>query len=346
MVDHITLMSKQVVIILGRNDQVVAFPVRPVYKVVATGERVVRLIPAGRIERREIEHHVYVIELLYMRIPGYRAFRLMGKDRIALIALPPLHISGKGDSYALALQAGLRMASPGIIEHDERNAEPLFLIPIDRTLIGRDLLKPLRILVRRRQNRFIRRFPLYGFPQVLPVRPGQADAERTGFVTRIGPADIRHPIPAFPGLQRIAAPPLHIRKRRKSAALAGIPRPVTESQQTSLNRPFQQVITLGKPGLVSAAVLTGTAVVDQKGHVPLTLMAEHRRTVYLVIVGLRSQHQTILVRRPDLPVYPGHALLGDLPDRDSLTPSLSSQRSVQVNQRSAQAKGEGDGEYR
>ena len=98
MLYHITLMSKQFIVVLGRDDQIDSLPVRPVHQIIAGGKRIECLIFTRRLKSREIEHHIHITHLLDMCISCNCSIRFMRKDWISRITFPGLHILGKSDA--------------------------------------------------------------------------------------------------------------------------------------------------------------------------------------------------------------------------------------------------------
>ena len=159
-IDHATLMGKLVVVGLRRHYEVGPVPVGPVRKVVAGGKGVVGIIGPQGIEGREVEHHIDLLRRArplgqmwgqrhahYLRVAGDGAVGVVGKDGIAAVALPPLHVFRQGNAYALALGVAGVFAS-GVVEHDEGEFPegcwpPGFLLePIYGALVLRELLPP------------------------------------------------------------------------------------------------------------------------------------------------------------------------------------------------------------
>ena len=146
MVDNATLVGKHFVVRFRRNDEVFALPVSPMDEVIAGRERVEGVVFTCRIERREVEHHVKVAHLYYLRVAGYCAVRVVRKDGIALIAFPFLHIVRESNANTLTLRMCL-VLSRSVVEHHELVSELLFVHHVDRAFVLGHLLPPLRFLV-------------------------------------------------------------------------------------------------------------------------------------------------------------------------------------------------------
>ena len=67
----------------------------------------------------EVEHDIEVVHLGNLRVTRNDAAYFVGKNRVALVALPFFQVVGEGDAYAFSLQIVGRIDATGIIEHDE-----------------------------------------------------------------------------------------------------------------------------------------------------------------------------------------------------------------------------------
>ena len=308
--DDVTLMGKHLVVGLGRIDEVLALPVVPSHQVVAAREGVVGLVGAGGIEGGEVEHHVDVAHLHYLCVACDGPLRLMGEDRVALVAAPLLHVLRQGDADTLALEAGLGIDAPGVVVHHEGRAERLVLVPIDHRLVVCQAFPPLRVLLVVGQDRLLPRIPCMGRGGVV-LRPGHADGQGglDGFIAAARAAEVAHPGTAFVTLEGIRPAPLHVDEGRETGTLVGVPHAVAPREDTAQRAPLQEVVALGKPCLIATAVLRPASVVDDVGHVPLVAFAEDGGAVDFRIVGRRGDDQAILVGRLRLLVDLGHALL-------------------------------------
>ena len=112
-------MGKHFIVRLSRPDKVVTLPILPMYEVARNGKGIVGIILSRRIVSLEIKHHIEVAHLGYLSIARNNATHLVGKDRIAIIALPFLHIIRQGNANALCLQAVGWINATCIVKHHE-----------------------------------------------------------------------------------------------------------------------------------------------------------------------------------------------------------------------------------
>ena len=72
---------------------------------------------------------------------------------------------------------------------------------------------------------------------------------------------------------------------------------------------MQQIVTFSKPRFVAASIKSILAVINDVGHIPLPVLLEYRRAVYLMVVVRRRHHHTIFIGRAHLLVDALHILL-------------------------------------
>ena len=145
----------------------------------------------------------------------------------------------------------------------------------------------------------------------ITLRPCHTDVQRfaNGFITCTVTTDVGHPVVLLIFRNAVAAIPCPVNQGRKTTALVHVPAFVFIGKNASFCRPMQQIDALSEPRLVASSVSTLLAVIDDVSHIPLAVLLEHRRTVYLVVVVRRSHHQTIFIRRAHLLVDALHVLL-------------------------------------
>ena len=320
MLQHITLMGEHIIIRFGRINQVGSLPVLPVHQVPAHGKGIVGIVFSLRIKGREIEHDIIMRELHDLCISRNDARSLMKEDRIACLPLgcaerqtaPGSHVTGEGDTYTLSLQLVGRVDATGIIEHDERFAQRLVLIPVDGTFIMGEFLPPLCTLVVDRENRRRGCFPRMSLGNIAFCR-SHTHIERLadGLIARTFSTEIAHPVATFVFCHLIGSVPGPVYQRRISCTLVHIPSLVGIAEQAAQGFPLQQVIAGSEPCFIPSSIRSVLAVVYHIGHKPPVSFAIHHRTVYLVVVVLRCNHHTIFIRCLYLVVYLLHHVLAD-----------------------------------
>ena len=312
MLQHITLMGEHIIIRFGRINQVGSLPVLPVHQVPAYGKCIVGVVFSLRIIGREIEHDIIMRELHDLCISRNDARSLMKEYRIACLSLgcaerqtaPGSHVAGEGDTDTLSLQLIGRVDATGIIEHDERFAQRLVLIPVDGAFIMGEFLPPLCTLVVDRENRRRGCFPRMCLGDIAFCR-SHTHIERLadGLIARTFSTKITHPVATFVFCHFIRSVPSPVYQRRISSTLVHIPSLVGIAEQSAQVFPLQQVIAGSEPCFIPSAIRSVLAVVYHIGHIPLAALPVHHRTVYLVVVVLWGNHHTIFIRRLHLVVY-------------------------------------------
>ena len=206
-----------------------------------------------------------------------------------------------------------RVDAAGVVEHQEAAAEGLLLVVVDGALILRELLPPLGALVVDGEQGLVGRLPLVGLSDIA-LRPRQSDVQRFahGLVAGAVAADIGHPVVLLVFCDGIAAAPRPVDECRETAALVHVPPVGLVGEQAPLGLPVQQVVAAGEPRLVAAPVVSILAVVDDVGHHPLAVRAEHRGAVYLVVVVRRGHHHAVFIGCAYLVVDALHLLLTDI----------------------------------
>ena len=320
MLQHITLMGEHIIIRFGRINQVGSLPVLPVHQVPAHGKGIVGIVFSLRIKGREIEHDIIMRELHDLCISRNDARSLMKEDRIACLPLgcaerqtaPGSHVAGEGDTDAFCLQLVGRVDASGIIEHDERFAQRLVPIPVDGTFIMGEFLPPLCTLVVDRENRRRGCFPRMSLGDIAFGR-SHTHIERLadGLIARTFSTEIAHPVATFVFCHLIGSVPGPVYQRRISCTLVHIPSLVGIAEQAAQGFPLQQVIAGSEPCFIPSSIGSVLAVVYHIGHKPAVSFTVHHRTVYLVVVVLRSYHYTVFIRRLHLVVYLLHHVFAD-----------------------------------
>ena len=189
--------------------------------------------------------------------------------------------------------------SSGIVIHHEWIAEEFLVHTIHRALILCHVFPPLGVLVFVRHHRLARRLPRMSLRHV-ELRRGQSDAQRSVHRLIAGAlsSDVCHPVASLVSLYLIGAAPGVVYERRESSALVSVPFVAASVFEHSAEcLPVEQVAAGGNPCLVASAVGAAFAVVAHVGHKPLAVLAEHRRTVYLVAVVGRCHHHSVFVWR-------------------------------------------------
>ena len=234
----------------------------------------------------------------------------MAEDRVALVTGPLLHVLRERDADALALDVRGGVDAAGIVVHHEGCPQGLVLVPIDHGLVVREPFPPLCLLLTGSHHGLLPRLPLMGNGRTL-LGPCDTDGQGRldGFIAPPFSTEVAHPRPVLVTLEGIASAPLHIDQCRESGTLVAVPHAVAVGKDTSQCPPFQQVVALGKPGLIPAPVLGFLSIVNDVGHVPLVALTEDRRAVNLGMVARRSYDQAVFVRSLCLLVDFRHALL-------------------------------------
>ena len=237
-INYITFVGKQIVIIFGRCNQIFALPVVPMNEVVTARKSIVSFVGFVGIECRKIEHDIQVTKLLNLCITRNHPLNFVRKNRISRVTFPGFQVVGQSNANTFTFQFGFRMNSSGIVIHHKRSAEGFLFVPINGAFVLNQVFKPLCIFVFVGKNGCGCRFPFDGFTQVFRVGPGQPNAQRTLLVTSCRTTDIRHPILIFVGLQFVASAPGHIGQSRKSSPLVAVPHAIAISQHTAFDVPF------------------------------------------------------------------------------------------------------------
>ena len=248
MLQHITLMGEHIIIRFGRINQVGSLPVLPVHQVPAYGKCIVGIVFSLRIIGREIEHDIIMRELHNLCISRNDARSLMKEHRIASLSLgcaerqtaPGSHVAGEGDTDALCLQLVGRVDATGIIEHDERFAQRLVLIPVDGTFIMGEFLPPLCTFVVDRENRRRGCFPRMCLGDIAFGR-SHTHIERLadGLIARTFSTEIAHPVATFVFCHLIRSVPGPVYQRRVSCTLVHVPSLVGIAEQSAQGFPLQ-----------------------------------------------------------------------------------------------------------
>ena len=121
--------------------------------------------------------------------------------------------------------------------------------------------------------------------------------------------NIGHPVVFLIFGNTITAAPCPVDESRETAPLVHVPAVVLIGEDAPQGVPVQQVVTFGKPCLITSSVQTVFAVIDHIGHQPLVALTEHRGAVYLMVVVGGGYHHTVFIGSAYLVVDALHHLL-------------------------------------
>ena len=158
MLHYIALMCKHLVVWFGWDDKILSLPVLPMYHVAACSKSVVGIVFSCRVECGEIEHHIQVAHLYNLCVAGNGAVRVVGEDRVRLIAGPFLHVVRESHTDTFPFGMGGVLAA-GIIIHHELIAEHLLVHTVYCALVLSHIFPPLCILFFVRKDRLVESVP-------------------------------------------------------------------------------------------------------------------------------------------------------------------------------------------
>ena len=129
-------------------------------EVATDGKGIEGIVLTRRVVGLEIEHDIKIAHLGNLCVTSDDASHLIGKDGIAVVALPLFQVVRQGNADALCLEVVGGIDTSSVVEHDEAillqflgQTTPLALWrgaggeTVDSALILHQLLPPLNILV-------------------------------------------------------------------------------------------------------------------------------------------------------------------------------------------------------